>query len=146
MNQTFTIDLNTICSKCRNHHAISGTTLCPHCTGDGVTQPPQRAEVAGPDKPKPGLRGTLLALIVRCEKLNDKKYHSIPLNGGLLVEVGMNTEFTLRLSRPAPQFASDREWQTVVDYLPPAYQPAQPITPARFGHGGRSYIEAHWKV
>ncbi len=93
-----------------------------------------------------GLRGTLLQLIEIVERSKDQRFHRRPLAHGLLVEIGLGDEFNLRISRAYPAAPSATEWRTIIDYLPEKYQPAKQILPRDFGHGGRSYLEAHWPI
>jgi hypothetical protein len=153
MNDTFTIDLNQLCVKCENHHAISGTQLCPHCTFSETKQAP--VPVAPPRDRVPrksgsGLAGSLLDLIVRAEKLADRQYHALLLPSGLMIEIGIGEEFNLRLAR-RDSYPSLSEWHTVITALPAAYRPDAAVAPREFKHTARDgttkwYLDEHWKM
>jgi hypothetical protein len=165
MNETFTIDLNQLCVKCGNHHAISGTKLCPHCMPEivrpsGGQRPPSTHTIPGkngadgghpqadgrtdnqaqrvrtPHQSGRGLAGSLLDLIVRAEKLADRQYHALLLPRGLMIEIGIGEEFNLRLAR-RDSYPSLAEWQTVVAALPAAYRPDAAVAPREFKHTAR---------
>jgi hypothetical protein len=147
MNQTFTIDLNRLC-RCGNHHVISGTDYCPHCTPiETYTEAPVSDSV----QPKTGgLAGSLLNLILRAEKLNDRQFHALLLPRGLIIEVGIGDEFNLRLAR-RDCTPSMREWLTVIAALPFAYKPEAAVLPRDFKHTARDgstkwYLDAHWSM
>jgi len=152
MNATFTIDLNKLCARCHEHHAISGTQLCPHCTADDpvFTPPaPPRRERA-PHKSGSGLSGSMFDLIMRTEKSADRQFHALLLPRGLTIEVGIGEEFNLRLAR-LDCTPSIVEWQTVIAALPAAYRPETAVTPREFKHTARDgtakwYLEDHWQM
>jgi hypothetical protein len=148
MSQTFTIDLNQICSACGQHHAIAGTLRCPHCTDSNAALPtPQTPR--SPTPPVRGLAASLLSLIVRAEKAHDERFHNLPmLTGGLNIEVGLGKLFNLRMWRKDSS-PSATEWRTVVNNLPAAYQPTEAILPRDFDSTERDgtvrhYLEGHW--
>ena len=150
---TTVLDLNRGCMKC-GRAGVAPNGLCLFCNGiivdpDGSpVQPPvkdTRPRLDRAQRPQGrGLAGTLYDLILRVEKLADRKFHAIPLPYGLRVEIGIGEQFNLRLSRPNAS-PSAVEWDTIVRYLPAAYQPAATIVPRDFKHhDGRYYLEAYW--
>lgn len=152
MNHTrTTLDLNHFCLRCgRRGTAPNG--LCLPCNGiaiDGGNQNQAGVAEQKSTRPQPnpasrGLAGTLLSLILKAERENDHRFYGKPLTGGLFVEVGLGTQFNLRISRESPSAPSAREWTTVVSYLPDAYKPTEQIMPKDDEHGGRKYLGATW--
>ncbi len=91
------------------------------------------------------LAGILAALIVTAQQANDQRYHSAHLKRGLLIEIGLGDHLNLKLSRYG-KTPSDREWQIVINALPPDYRPADPITPETSQHAGHHCLKAHWPI
>jgi hypothetical protein len=95
-----------------------------------------------------GLARNLFDLILRAERAADQKFHSLPLQQGLVIEVGLGEQFNLRLYRKtAPPSAI--EWRTVINNLPECYRPEKDILPRDFKNTERDgtqrwYLEAHW--
>jgi hypothetical protein len=155
------LDLNGTCTNCGRLTTVVGTTLCRPCNGIAVGVDNQPAspiavgEKQGRDNldrsQRPyayGLARNLFDLILRAERARDQKFHSLPLQHGLVVEVGLGEQFNLRLYRKtAPPSA--QEWKTVIDYLPEVYRPETSVLPRDFKHTERDdstrwYLEGHW--
>jgi hypothetical protein len=152
----FTIDLNAPCTACGKPGRVveNAAGLCLTCIekslGDAAPAT-GRLRLDRTQRPDGrGLAGSLFDLILRAERARDQKFHSLPLQHGLFVEIGLGEYFNLRMYR-RDCTPSSREWQTVVDYLPAAYQPAQAVQPRDFKHTSRDhlmrwYLEAHWPI
>lgn len=155
---TYTIDLNRTCDGCGCIGCDEASGLCLTCLGartDSTTPPAaqhgQRAGIDRSNRPTGrGLAGSLFDLILRAERANDQKFHSLPLPNGLYIEIGIGQQFNLRMYRKTSA-PSSTEWQTVIKNLPPAYQPQSRIDhlPRNFRHTERDgsirwYLEGHW--
>ncbi len=106
--------------------------------------PPPDPQPATQAVPNPLLTTRLQALIAAVERAGDQKFRHLDLWHGLRVEVGIGSQFNLRLSRagvsPSPQ-----EWRTVLAYLPARCQPdTGDVAPRGYEQAGRGYLEAHW--
>jgi hypothetical protein len=152
----YTIDLNRLCPRCDRGHSIIEREdgLCLNCVREleplprALPDPAPRLTAAQRPTGR-GLTGTLFDLILRAEKLADRKFHAVTLERGLRVEVGIGEHFNLRLAR-LDSCPSAREWQIVMDNLPEAYRPAEIVLPRDFKHTDRLdhqtrwYLEAFW--
>lgn len=149
-----TIDLDATCTACGNLGRVveSEAGLCRICLDKTLVDDAARARTVLLDfTQRPAGRGLaldLFNLVLRAERAADQKFHSLPLPHGLFIEVGLGEFFNLRMYRRDCS-PSEREWQTVVAYLPLSVQPAQAVPPRNFKYTGKDhrvrwYLEAHW--
>lgn len=165
----YTIALNESCSRCGRMGRVleNEDGLCLLCleadlsgVGASPAAPPVAVGTSGQGGQRPrleranrpagrGLAGSLYDLILRAERVGDQKFHEVPLPNGLHVEIGLGKQMNLRLYRRTAT-PSAREWQTVIDYLPAAYQPAAPVLPRDYTYSEkrdgskRWYLEGAW--
>lgn len=143
-----TLDLNQPCAVCGSPGRVveDPAGRCRICLAAGAASPDPAppAFPAPPRRANAYLAARLADLVDRATRA-DRRFRSITLRGGLQIEVGLGTEFNLRLSR-AGVAPSAIEWRTVVDHLPARVQPAAAVLPRDVTQAGRVYLEAHWPI
>ncbi len=157
MEQTITLDLNATCTACGKLGRVleNDAGLCLTCLNTTLaaapaasSRPPRLDRAQRPVGY--GLASSLFDLILRAERAADRRFHSLPLQHGLFIEIGIGEYFNLRMYR-RDCTPSGQEWQTVVAHLPAACQPAQAVLPRDYqytdrDHQRRWYLEGHWTL